>query len=337
MMKSRTDILNFRDAQQRLGVSRSTLLRWLKDGRLAGYKAGKKWKFHVEDLDGMLVRERETPYAAESGGAVLRKLRALGLADRRTAVDDLAGRFWCEWQDREQWHYLTVAWHGRDAWLGMRSFEPEALPARWTLSPDTARAIAEYWSAWDETAAETPARPGICRALRGATGEERRVLQLAAHVDCVPAWDTWLPKRAERAAVEKAAAAQADWYVLGPPHRATAASAYALLRCMVTHGDLAGDIIATREREPTYFRPSAIQIYGREDATEDIPGSYVMLAQIPEGTSFGARGIRSPRVRIGYILTSDAKNAGAPAGANILCVAVEKGRWKLKIGRLFDT
>ncbi len=43
-------LLTSKDAMSYLHISRSTLYRLMKSGRLRGYKAGKNWRFYREDL-----------------------------------------------------------------------------------------------------------------------------------------------------------------------------------------------------------------------------------------------------------------------------------------------
>ncbi|MBI2874668.1 MAG: helix-turn-helix domain-containing protein [Firmicutes bacterium] len=50
------------EAARRLGVSNSTLWRWLKEGKIRGLKVGSLRKIRVEDLS-QVVREDPIPYA----------------------------------------------------------------------------------------------------------------------------------------------------------------------------------------------------------------------------------------------------------------------------------
>ncbi len=43
-------LLNFKEAQQYLRCSRSTLYRLMWQGQLTGYKVGHIWKFYKQDL-----------------------------------------------------------------------------------------------------------------------------------------------------------------------------------------------------------------------------------------------------------------------------------------------
>ncbi len=47
-----------------LGVSQSTLRRWLKEGRIQGRKVGKRWRFQLSDLASMVNLPAEEPAAA---------------------------------------------------------------------------------------------------------------------------------------------------------------------------------------------------------------------------------------------------------------------------------
>jgi excisionase family DNA binding protein len=50
-------LLTLKEAMSYLRVSRSTLYRLMESGRLRGYKVGKSWRFHREDLRGCVARE----------------------------------------------------------------------------------------------------------------------------------------------------------------------------------------------------------------------------------------------------------------------------------------
>jgi len=44
------DILDLDEAMELLKTSRQTFYRWLKSGRIRGFKAGKQWRFYRDDL-----------------------------------------------------------------------------------------------------------------------------------------------------------------------------------------------------------------------------------------------------------------------------------------------
>ncbi len=46
--------LSEKEAQEYLGVSRSTLYRWQKEGKLKVYKLGRQRRYRQEDLDALL-------------------------------------------------------------------------------------------------------------------------------------------------------------------------------------------------------------------------------------------------------------------------------------------
>jgi len=46
--------LSEKEAQEYLGVSRSTLYRWQKEGKLKVYKLGRQRRYQQEDLDALL-------------------------------------------------------------------------------------------------------------------------------------------------------------------------------------------------------------------------------------------------------------------------------------------
>jgi len=48
------DILSFEEAAELLKTSKPTLYRWIRDGRLRCFKAGREWRFYRRDLDSFL-------------------------------------------------------------------------------------------------------------------------------------------------------------------------------------------------------------------------------------------------------------------------------------------
>jgi len=44
------DILNVEEAAAFLKTSKPTFYRWLKDGRVKGFKVGREWRFYMSDL-----------------------------------------------------------------------------------------------------------------------------------------------------------------------------------------------------------------------------------------------------------------------------------------------
>ncbi len=51
-------LLNAKDAQERLGISESTLFRLLKRKELKGFKVGRVWKFEEEDIKNYINQQR---------------------------------------------------------------------------------------------------------------------------------------------------------------------------------------------------------------------------------------------------------------------------------------
>lgn len=51
-------LLNAKEAQERLGISESTLFRLLKRKELKGFKVGRVWKFEETDIQGYIARQR---------------------------------------------------------------------------------------------------------------------------------------------------------------------------------------------------------------------------------------------------------------------------------------
>ena len=51
------NLLGLEEAIEYLQISRPTLYRWLKDGSIQGYRAGRQWRFRRADLDRFVRRE----------------------------------------------------------------------------------------------------------------------------------------------------------------------------------------------------------------------------------------------------------------------------------------
>jgi excisionase family DNA binding protein len=52
-------LLNVKEAQERLGISESTLFRLLKRKELKGFKVGRVWKFEESDIADFIQRQRD--------------------------------------------------------------------------------------------------------------------------------------------------------------------------------------------------------------------------------------------------------------------------------------
>jgi len=53
-------LLRPEEVAELLGVSRRTIVRWLKEGRLKGVRVGRLWRVREEDLDAFLSSDNET-------------------------------------------------------------------------------------------------------------------------------------------------------------------------------------------------------------------------------------------------------------------------------------
>jgi excisionase family DNA binding protein len=52
-------LLNVKEAQERLGISESTLFRLLKRKELKGFKVGRVWKFEESDIANFIQKQRD--------------------------------------------------------------------------------------------------------------------------------------------------------------------------------------------------------------------------------------------------------------------------------------
>ena len=51
-------LLNLKEAQERLGISESTIFRLIKRKELKGFKVGRVWKFEEEDITNYIQQQR---------------------------------------------------------------------------------------------------------------------------------------------------------------------------------------------------------------------------------------------------------------------------------------
>lgn len=52
-------IYNLEDLQETLGVGERTLLRYLSEGALTGFKIGREWRFTDEDIQLFIAKRRK--------------------------------------------------------------------------------------------------------------------------------------------------------------------------------------------------------------------------------------------------------------------------------------
>lgn len=76
------DIVELEDAIQLLKTSRTTLYRWIREGKIKAMKAGRQWRFRREDLDWFLMGEQPRTALPVSPAPLIelleRELRAVG-------------------------------------------------------------------------------------------------------------------------------------------------------------------------------------------------------------------------------------------------------------------
>ena len=85
--ESTSGLLSLGETIARLGITRSTCYRWLREGRLQGVKAGRQWRFRQSDIERFLKGEEEVEL---SQSAALDYLQALGHeTDPQQSIDAL--------------------------------------------------------------------------------------------------------------------------------------------------------------------------------------------------------------------------------------------------------
>lgn len=93
MASSEPGMVGPSEVRRRLGISQATYFRWLRDGKLRGVRAGRRWRFPETAIEDLLREEsrerREVRQGLEEAQAVLRDL-LLAAGARRQEVDTMA-------------------------------------------------------------------------------------------------------------------------------------------------------------------------------------------------------------------------------------------------------
>jgi excisionase family DNA binding protein len=283
-------MLDALQVQRQLGISRATLMRWLRAGRITGYKAGKQWRFYPADVTAVL-HDGPASYAAGLSTSERQTLAAAGVPLATDAR--LTPSVWECWQDTHAWLWFGVSIRGATAALcaGRRC---DTDTQSWPLSLDGARQILQSWQPWRETPSAA-VRPGAIRTVRGAGGEERTILCLATHYERVPTWRAlagrWVGRGISAALWREPGA----WLIRGPAACGTAAIAFSLARECAQRMHWQATDIAIAEMEPTYFWPGALHTYGDDAAaTAGLPARLLLTQSelLPSGTRWRLRGAR---------------------------------------------
>ncbi len=287
-------LINFNEARKHLGVSRSTLLRWLKSKRISGYKAGKKWKFYIDDLNKILLKENPAIYTTNDRKELLKLLSPL-LPEKIKCKDIYSPAFWCEWQDITQWLMITIHLKGNDAQIVLTQNKPETLSKHLKIPVSKAEKIDKIWRMWSASSEIIPPRPGKYSFISGTNGHKISTLQLPAFFSNDISVTYKLSKKTEN---KIAAATYCDIYVYGQPDRHTAFTAYSILSKLLSEKEISQLSVLTSEIEPTYFIPGTLQIY--DNNPKFFPGVKFCLIQIEEFDLMPSRGISTPPYRIAY-------------------------------------
>ena len=288
-----TALINFNEAQKHLGVSRSTLLRWLKNKRVTGYKAGKKWKFYTDDLDKMLLKESPSAYSTTDGKELIKSLSAL-LPPKLKCKDIYSPDFWCEWQDATQWEMITIYIKSSGAQIEFTQNKLKNASKCLEISIANAEKINKIWKVWSNRNEIIPQRSGKYSCLTAANNYKISTLQLPANINCTGG--TYKLSRKNENKINSTS--HCDIYVYGPPERKTAFTAYSILLKLLSKETKINKSVLTSENDPTYFLPDALQIYGEK--AETFPGINFCLLQIGTSEIMPVRGISTPLYRIAY-------------------------------------
>jgi len=286
-------LINFTEAQKQLGISRSTLLRWLKSKRITGYKAGKKWKFYPDDLSKILLKERPSVYTIDDSKELLKLLTPL-LPEKLKCKNIYSPDLWCEWQDITLWTMIAIHIKGNGAQIDLIENKPERSSKHLKIPVSKAEKIIGIWRTWDKKSEITPPRPGKYSFTSGTNGYKISTLQLPVNFKIF--LETYkFSKKIENKIND---INHCDIYIYGTPERKTAFTAYSILSKLISKKAIPYVSVLTSEKEPTYFLSGALQIY--DDNPDFFPGTQFSLVQIEELDLMPPRGISTPPFRIAY-------------------------------------
>jgi excisionase family DNA binding protein len=65
-----SDYVDLPEALEMLGTSRPTLYRWLRDGRVQGYRVGRQWRFARADLERFVRGAADDPLGRDLRDAI---------------------------------------------------------------------------------------------------------------------------------------------------------------------------------------------------------------------------------------------------------------------------
>ncbi len=294
MMIMNKALLNFTEAQKQLGISRSTLLRWLKDKRITGYKAGKKWKFYPDDLAKVVLKESPTVYTKSDNKELLKLLNPL-FTEKIKCRDIYSPDFWCEWQDIDQWVVITIHIKGNSARIELIQNRLEDSVKHLNISVSKAVKINRIWEMWGNNDSNSPPRPGKYSCISGANGHKISTLQLPAHIKHT----SYKPIISRKSEAKITNSSYCDIYIYSPPDRHIPHAAYLILSKLIEKNKAEHISVLTTENEPTYFLPGALQIYGK--TSQIFIGTQFYLTQIESSDLLPPRGISSPLFRIAYV------------------------------------
>ena len=286
-------LLNFTEAQKQLGISRSTLLRWLKDKRITGYKAGKKWKFYPADLAKVVLKESPAVYTKSDSKELLKLLNPL-FTEKIKCRDIYSPDFWCEWQDIDQWAMITIHIKGNSARIELIQNRLKDSVKHLNIPVSKAVKINRIWEIWGDNDSNPPQRPGKYSCISG-NGYKISTLQISAHIKHT-LYRQIISKKIETKITNSS---YCDIYIYGPPDRHIPLAAYLILSKLIEKNKAKHTSVLTTENEPTYFLPGALQIYGK--TSQIFIGTQFYLAQIESSDLLPPRGISSPLFRIAYV------------------------------------
>jgi len=98
-MVAEQELLTIQEAADYLRVCEKTLYRWLRAGKIRGYRAGRQWRLRRSDLDAWLLAQQNHRPTREGPGAILARLRELRRRNRELLGREVSAEELRQWID----------------------------------------------------------------------------------------------------------------------------------------------------------------------------------------------------------------------------------------------
>jgi excisionase family DNA binding protein len=89
-MAAEPELITIEEAAQYLRVCEKTLYRWLRDGKIRAYRAGRRWRFRRGDLDVWLLSQQHPHDGGQRPEGLLARLAELRARNRERVGREIA-------------------------------------------------------------------------------------------------------------------------------------------------------------------------------------------------------------------------------------------------------